>query len=58
MELRVVELKGFGVEPRGYRCGTEGCAELSDFWCGTERFWGLKRSVPFVWIRCVELGGV
>ena len=32
-----MELRGVGVELRG-------------FWCGTERFWGLKRCGP-----CVEL---
>ena len=34
----------FGVEPRG-------------FWCGTEGFPGLKRSGPFAWNWCVELRG-
>ena len=25
-----------------------GSVELRSFWCGTERFWGLKRGSPFV----------
>ena len=29
--------------------------QLRGIWCGTERFWWLKRSGPFVWIWCVEL---
>ena len=44
-------------------CGTEGffvlnrgvfVVGLRDFWCGTERFSGLKRSDPFVWKSCVK----
>ena len=45
-----MELRGLGVEPRGIRCGTEGCVEirgfllnrgvfgveLRGFWCRTE----------------------
>ena len=39
----------FGVELKGFWCGTERCVELRGFWCGTEGFWRLKRSGPFVW---------
>ena len=35
-----------------FECGTDGCVELRDFWCGTEGFWVLKRCGP-----CVELRG-
>ena len=46
------------VELRVFLCGTEECVELRGgtvgFWCGTGGFWGLKRSVPFVWNWCVE----
>ena len=41
----------FGVEPRGFWCGTEGCLLWN---------WGileLKRIGPFVWNWCVELKG-
>ena len=31
--------------------------ELRGFWCGTEGFWGLKKSGPFVWNWCVDLRG-
>ena len=43
-----VELRGFGVELRGFWCGTEGGfgVELSGFRCGTEEFWVLKSCGP------------
>ena len=44
----------FSVELRDFWCRTEGCVEVRGFWFG---FWGLKRSGPFVWNRCVELRG-
>ena len=40
----------FGVELRGFWCGTEACVELKGFWCWTERFWVLETCDP-----CVEL---
>ena len=43
MELSRVEVRGFGVELRGFLFGTEGCVELMGFQCGTE--------------ECVELKG-
>ena len=64
MELTRVEMRGFdlelrvffvfnrgvfGVEVRGFWCGTEGCVKMRRFWCGTEGFWRLKRIGPFVW---------
>ena len=40
-----MKLRGLGVEPRGIRCGTEGCVEIRGFFvesrgfrCGTEGF--------------------
>ena len=38
----------FDVELRG-SVELRGCVELMGFTCGTEGFWGLKRSGPFVW---------
>ena len=44
-----VKLRGFGVELRGFLCETERVEERRGFWCGTQRFSGLKRSGSFVW---------
>ena len=38
-----MEVRGFGVELRGFRCGTEG-------------FWGLKRFGPSVELMCLTEG--
>ena len=46
------------MELRGFLFETVGCVELSGFLCGTEGFWGLKRSGHFVWNRCVGLRGL
>ena len=47
----------FGVGLRGFWPETEGCVEVTSFLCGTEGFWGLKRSGPSVLNSCVELRG-
>ena len=48
----------FGVELRGFWCGTEGCVELRGFWCWTERFlvwnWGISGAEK-EWPFCVQL---
>ena len=58
--------EGWLFELRDFKCGTEdgarteggwteGCVELWGFWRGTEGFWELKRTGPFVLNLCVEL---
>ena len=34
-----MEVRGIGIELRGFWCETEEELELRGFWCGTEGFW-------------------